>query len=158
MMPPPPGLLSSTMVWPSVSVIDLPTARDRMSVLPPGADITIMRIGLVGYGCASAQCAQAATPMVITPAAGLSFSAMANSGLQQRTQLARVGELLDVPHGVAQFSRAGFAEHRLRVQAQFAAVAQFQFDDALAAGHHARQFVVAVEFDAASEVEHFLVA
>src|SRR5258705_4472890 len=149
MMPPPPGLLSSTMVWPSVSVIDLPTARDKMSVLPPGAEITIMRIGLLGYGCAIAQCAQAATPMVIAPATSMGFMAIAKSGLQQRAQLARVGELLDVPHRVAQFARARLADdrreqvvtffvdfparhravagaaHGFDVQLEFAAVAQF---------------------------------
>src|SRR5258706_16364310 len=105
MMPPPPGLLSSTMVWPSVSVIDLPTARDKISVLPPGAEITIMRIGLLGYGGAMAQGSQAPTPMVIAPATGITFMAIAKPCLQQRTHLARASELLYFPHRGAQFAR-----------------------------------------------------
>src|SRR5580765_4629934 len=61
MIPPPPGLLSRTTLWPMPSPSARPTARAMMSVLPAADEITIMRIGLLGYdrACAPAPLANA---------------------------------------------------------------------------------------------------
>src|SRR3979409_2341802 len=52
-----PGRVSTTTVWPQVSVIFWPITRAMMSVEPPGANGTMILIGLSGY--LSAVCAAA---------------------------------------------------------------------------------------------------
>src|SRR5678816_3399038 len=54
MVPPAPGRLSMTMVWPSCSASLRPSMRAAISVPPLGAKPTITRIDLLGYACASA--------------------------------------------------------------------------------------------------------
>src|SRR5947207_4472945 len=56
---PAPGRLSVITGWPSAAASFAPTARDRVSEVPPAANVTMMRIGLVGY-CAEAGIAMAA--------------------------------------------------------------------------------------------------
>src|SRR3989442_16045006 len=51
--PPAPDRLSVITGWPSTAASFAPTARDKRSVVPPTANGTMMRIGLVGY-CAEA--------------------------------------------------------------------------------------------------------
>src|ERR1700675_2646704 len=58
MLPPAPGLFSTTNCWPSPLLISAEKARATMEELPPGAKGTIRRIGLVGYVCAGAAAAQ----------------------------------------------------------------------------------------------------
>src|SRR5215218_3293282 len=54
MLPPAPGLLSTTKDWPSDLVSSCATARARMSVVPPAGNGTTMRTGLVGQAaCAN---------------------------------------------------------------------------------------------------------
>src|SRR5438552_18597006 len=57
--PPAPDRLSAITGWPSAAASFAPTARDSRSVVPPTANGTMMRIGLVGY-CAEAGIAVAA--------------------------------------------------------------------------------------------------
>jgi hypothetical protein len=47
--PPPPGLFSTTMGWPSIFSAILETALAQTSVEPPAANPTHMWIGFVGY-------------------------------------------------------------------------------------------------------------
>ena len=54
MLPPAPGRLSTTTLWPQASVRCFATSRARMSVAPPGGNGTTSRIGLVGYAGACA--------------------------------------------------------------------------------------------------------
>src|SRR4029453_12973438 len=49
MLPPPPGLLSMTMVHLVAALIFSPTRRESVSVPPPGGNGTTMRIGLSGH-------------------------------------------------------------------------------------------------------------
>src|SRR5882672_9282296 len=56
---PAPGRLSTITGWPSAAASFAPTARDKMSAVPPAANVTMIRIGLVGY-CAEAGIAAAA--------------------------------------------------------------------------------------------------
>src|SRR3954470_3694809 len=50
----PPGRFSTTTGWPSCSASAAPTIRVVGSAEPPGGKPTIKRMGLEGYGCASA--------------------------------------------------------------------------------------------------------
>src|SRR6185436_9962765 len=54
MLPPAPGLLSTTTVHLFISVSFCATTRDMMSVPPAGGNGTISLIGLLGYSCATA--------------------------------------------------------------------------------------------------------
>src|SRR2546422_9256252 len=56
---PAPGRLSAITGWPRAAASFAPTARDKRSVVPPAANGTMIRIGLVGY-CAEAGFAAAA--------------------------------------------------------------------------------------------------
>src|SRR5467141_2280454 len=57
--PPAPDRLSAITGWPRAAASFAPTARDKRSVVPPAANGTMIRIGLVGY-CAEAGIAAAA--------------------------------------------------------------------------------------------------
>src|SRR4051812_39354578 len=57
MLPPAPGRLSTTTCWPKFLVSSCATSRATMSVEPPGAKPTSMRIVLVGKFCAPAAAA-----------------------------------------------------------------------------------------------------
>ena len=48
MLPPPPGLFSTMTVWPSASDIRLASRRPIRLTVPPGANGTIMVMGLAG--------------------------------------------------------------------------------------------------------------
>src|SRR3954469_2846664 len=54
-MPPAPGMLSTTICWPSASVNLGAMVRVVMSATPPGPKGSTIRIGLFGYDCAAAQ-------------------------------------------------------------------------------------------------------
>src|SRR6185369_14656553 len=64
---PAPGRVSTTMVCPKLSVSLLPTTRLRMSAEPPGANGTMILIGLSGY-LSAAGCAWAPAVNVTRPA------------------------------------------------------------------------------------------
>src|SRR5437879_8170277 len=66
--PPAPDRLSVITGWPSAAASFAPTARDSRSVVPPTANGTMMRIGLVGY-CAEAGIAVAANEAASASAA-----------------------------------------------------------------------------------------
>src|SRR6185503_10336452 len=53
-LPPPPGLLSTMMDWPSPFSISAASVRATIDELPPGANGTTSRIGFVGQVCACA--------------------------------------------------------------------------------------------------------
>ena len=53
-VPAPPGLFSTNTDWPSCLLSSCATLRDTTSELPPGANGTTKRIGLVGQLCAAA--------------------------------------------------------------------------------------------------------
>src|SRR5208282_2788209 len=57
MLPAAPGRLSMTTGCPNDSASRCPTSRARMSVVPPAGNGTTSRIGLLGYGWASAPAA-----------------------------------------------------------------------------------------------------
>src|SRR6185369_15751915 len=63
---PAPGRVSTTMVCPKLSVSLLPTTRLRMSADPPGANGTMILIGLSGY-LSAADCAFASAVNVTRP-------------------------------------------------------------------------------------------
>src|SRR5688572_4434029 len=60
MVPPAPGLFSTTTGWPSASDRPGATRRAVMSTFPPGAKGTMMRIGFAGKACAAASVARPA--------------------------------------------------------------------------------------------------
>src|SRR6266849_7939266 len=66
--PPAPGRLSAITGGPSAAASFAPTARDKMSVVPPAANGTMIRIGLVGY-CAETGIAVAANETASASAA-----------------------------------------------------------------------------------------
>jgi hypothetical protein len=51
MVLPAPGLLSTTIGWPSSACSGAAMRRATISDEPPGAKVTTMRIGLAGQGC-----------------------------------------------------------------------------------------------------------
>src|SRR5215831_1676501 len=55
MLPPAPGLFSTTTDWPQISCKRLPTRRAVMSVDPPGVNGTTMRTGFVGQSAPNAR-------------------------------------------------------------------------------------------------------
>jgi len=55
MVPPAPGLFSTTTGWPSVRDSSVPTAREIMSAVLPAASGTSKRIGRAGQLCAMAE-------------------------------------------------------------------------------------------------------
>src|SRR5260221_6701315 len=55
MLPPAPGLFSTTTDWPQTCCRRLPTRRAVISVEPPGANGTTTRTGLVGQATARAR-------------------------------------------------------------------------------------------------------
>ena len=63
-----PGLLSGTTCCPSASPIFCAATRPRISVVPPGGNGMIMRMGLAGHACASA-CGSVTSTAVIPKAA-----------------------------------------------------------------------------------------
>src|SRR5438094_10562717 len=52
MLPAAPPRFSTSTGWPHFSLIFWAITRPRMSVVPPGAQGTIMRTGFAGYVCA----------------------------------------------------------------------------------------------------------
>src|SRR3954470_23605838 len=61
MLPVAPGLFSTTTAWPHFSCSFCPTARARMSAVPPGGDGTMNLMGLAGHACAAASVEAAAS-------------------------------------------------------------------------------------------------
>src|SRR5438552_5833257 len=107
--PPAPDRLPAITDWPSAAASFAPTARDSRSVVPPTANGTMMRIGLVGY-CAEAGIAVAANetasasahrrfPIPDLPAgtafAAVGFIASPPSAQARAWSLALDAELLD---------------------------------------------------------------
>jgi hypothetical protein len=75
MLPPAPGRLSTTTCWPSLSLSRGTIIRTTASVLPPGGNVTTMRIGLLGKsGCVAGAWACADR----TPAASSAAAARKN--------------------------------------------------------------------------------
>src|SRR5471032_2993808 len=62
-----PGRFSTTIGWPRLDSICLPTSRARMSAAEPGPNPIKTLIGCVGYVCATTEPAPA-TDVTMTPA------------------------------------------------------------------------------------------
>ncbi|MFJ0639712.1 hypothetical protein WLU61_11515 [Bordetella bronchiseptica] len=67
MLPPAPGLFSTTTVCPRTSVSCLATSRPSVSTAPPGANGTTMRIGWPGQASAAAAGAADRPPSIMAP-------------------------------------------------------------------------------------------
>ncbi len=62
-----PGRFSTTMVWPRCGSVDLASARNTVSAVPPAGNGTIIVTGRAGK--ASCACAKRGKPMEATDAA-----------------------------------------------------------------------------------------
>src|SRR2546426_8787418 len=79
-MPPAPVLFSTTTGWLMVLVISVAMMRASTSVVPPGGNDEMMRIGLVGY------CASAVALRTSEAAASASFGAVMRTSLVLQTR------------------------------------------------------------------------
>src|ERR1044071_4698584 len=88
-----PGRVSTTTVWPQFSVIFWPMTRAMMSVEPPGANGTIILIGLSGYLSADCAAAGAGYPAIAVTHSAATIALMSFTRLLPADALIRPGPL-----------------------------------------------------------------